>query len=154
MQQSGSRCRRGTNVRAQAIDSAISVQLIRRETRKPPRVGSEKVTDGEIAFPFACSACTTRSASRATTIGVRTTANAKLNISARDFTTPQEHPGRDRGTRPRESTKRQTESLHGSYNPRFSSVQIVCSTQTFSRFPLLDDTCHENQDSQELAREQ
>ena len=92
LRQSGSKCRKGTSVRPQAIDSAISAQSGQRETRTaaPSKLGNTAAA--KAAVPFVCPSCTTRINSRTTTTGVSTTARAKLNISARDFATPNSIP--------------------------------------------------------------
>jgi hypothetical protein len=46
----------------------------------------------KLGFPAICSAFTIRIISRTNTIGVRTTAKANLNISARDFAIPKNIP--------------------------------------------------------------
>src|SRR6185437_16709666 len=56
----------------------------------PSRLG--KIADARPAPPAACPARTSRSPSRATAAGVRTTARAKLKLSARDFAAPANIP--------------------------------------------------------------
>ncbi len=111
----------------------------------PSKLGT--AADAKVAAPFACSACTTRINSRATTTGVRTTASAKLNISARDFATPKSIPAEMVAPDRENPRNGKHKSLYGSDNPCVSSGQVICVGQTSSWFPFFEDTCHQNQDS-------
>ncbi len=82
------RCQRPPSSHRLSHFNAISPA--RKAKTAPSRLGN--AADANVAVPLMCSACTSRIASRATTAGVRTTASAKLNASARDFATPASIP--------------------------------------------------------------